>query len=565
MNILGIHSSHDSGASIIQDGRIIAAVNEERLLRKKLYWGPPLKSIEKVFEISGMEPGDIDHIAIAGITPGGGPHTDFRDTPFKKRVMEYISFTGIPSTHLFTGLYKRLYSRARHEREVSDLLQRLGVDAPVKFVPHHEAHAASAFYTSQFGKDTLVVTTDSSGDGICSIVCTSEDYELTKRSETPFFHSPGAFYGYVTYNLGFKPGRHEGKITGLAAYGNPDKTYGIFKGLMGVNKGKLEYVSKMGTWGRPATEKLHAMLQGCRWDDIAAGVQKRIEEVCTELVEAAVKRYDCDKVALAGGVFANVKINQRIGEIPQVKKVYIHPHMGDGGLGVGAGLALWADLMLDQGKKPKPNAIDNVYFGPEYSDDEIQETVKKAGLKMKEPGNIEQEIAEMLKKKKVVGRFNGRMEYGPRALGNRSILADPTDKTINDWLNKRLERTEFMPFAPSLMRESVNQFYNDFDVGEIAAQFMTITFDVTGKGVERAQAVSHVDGTARPQTVTKKQNESYYKILKAYKEVTGLPIFVNTSFNMHEQPIVCSPQDAVNAFKSGSVDVLAIGNFIVTS
>ena len=239
--------------------------------------------------------------------------------------------------------------------------------------------------------------------------------------------------------------------------------------------------------------KLHKLLQGYKREDIAAGLQKWFEDVCSQYVKNALTKYPASKVAMAGGAFANVKLNQRIAEIPEVKKVYIHPHMGDGGLAVGAALALWADLMLDEGKKPKPHPLNNVYFGPEYSNEEIEKSLQDAGLSYEYHEDVESEIAQLVADKKIVGRFNGRMEYGPRALGNRSILADPTDKTINNWLNKRLHRTEFMPFAPSLMREHAEEFYKNFDVGEIAAKFMTITFDVTEEGVKRAPAVVHVE------------------------------------------------------------------------
>ncbi len=562
MRILGIHTSHDSGAAVIEDGRVLAAINEERLVRTKLFWGLPLKSVEKVLEISKTKPWEIDYVAIAGITSGGGPHTDFKVAPLRKRVMEKVSKTGIPSTHAFKSTYRGLFSRFRDEKSLIQFLRGIGIRAPVTFIDHHMCHAASAYYTSPFDKDTLVMTTDSSGDGICSIVCTVEGNEIRKRHESTFIHSPGAIYTYVTYNLGFMPGRHEGKITGLAAYGNPKKTYPIYKKLMGVNRKNVEYRSGMKTWGRPAALKLHRMLQGHKREDIAAGVQKRMEDVCAELAGAAVERYGHKNIALAGGVFANVKVNQRIAELPGVEKVYIHPHMGDGGLGVGAALALWAEKMLNKGLKPKPIHAENVYFGPGFTDERIEKALTDAKLNFKRYEDVEDKIAHLLKEKKIVGRFNGRMEYGPRALGNRSILADPTDKTINDWLNKRLKRTEFMPFAPSLMKEHAENFYKRFGPGEVAAQFMTITFDVTEEGQEKAPAVNHIDNTARPQTVTKEQNKSYYGILKAYNELTGLPIFVNTSFNMHEEPIVCSPEDAARAFKLGSVDCLAIGNYI---
>ena len=563
MKILGVHNSHDSGAAIIEDGKIVAAVNEERLNRIKMYWGVPELSIKEVFKIAKVESKDIDYVAFSNITPGGGAHGNFSKLTARIELMNAVAkaFPWIVGSKAFADAYRMIYSRLRKGQTVLDYLRKIGVEAPVKYIEHHQCHAASAFYTSPFDTDTMLITTDGTGDGYCSSVnIIDKNYEIKRIAATPFFHSPAAIYAYITYNLGFEPNKHEGKITGLAAYGKAERTYPVFKKIMNVQG--LRYKTKGLTPGHQGCMKLQQLMIHKKWEDIAAGLQQRFEEVVVELTKNALKKYPRKYVAVAGGAYANVKANQRIAEISGVRKLSVHPHMGDGGLAVGAALQLWADALLEQGKQPRPVAIDNVYFGAEYSNEEIEKELRKAGLRFKHYNNIATEIAHLLKQKKIVGRFNGRMEYGPRALGNRSILADPTDKTINDWLNKRLQRSEFMPFAPSIMREHAEQFYKNFLPGELAAQFMTITFDVKPEGTARAPAVNHIDNTARPQTVTREQNKSYYEILKAYKDVSGLPIFVNTSFNMHEEPIICSPADAVRAFKQGSVDVLAIGDYL---
>jgi len=563
MKILGVHYSHDSGAAIIEDGKIIAAVNEERLNRKKMYWGIPLLSINEVFRLSGFQPKDIDFIAYANMTPGGGPQRSFGEPNLRKKAHDVFSQTlpFIAGSKYFAAAYRNIFSKFRRGKSVLAVLRQIGVEAPVRYIDHHLCHAASAYYTSQFDKDTLVVTTDGTGDGLCSTVNTvSDDYELQKVASTPTFHTPAGIYASCTYNMGFTPNKHEGKLTGLAAYGNVDKTYPIFRSIMDVDG--LSYKIRGITYGRPGARKIHLLMQHQKREDIAAGLQKRFEEVGSTLIKNALEKYPRKHIALAGGAYANVRLNQQISLLPGVEKVYIHPHMGDGGLAVGAALALWADLQLEKGIQPKPIPIDTVYFGPSYTDEQIETDLKSAGLKYKFSKNIEQDVAQMLVKKKIVGRFDGRMEYGPRALGNRSIVADPTDKTINDWLNNRLKRTEFMPFAPSLLREYAEDAYTNFNQGEIAAKFMTVTFNIKNGYDKKASAVAHVDNTARPQTVTKEQNPSYYKLLKIWHELSGLPIFINTSFNMHEEPIVCSPNDAIRSLKVGAVDYLAIGNFI---
>ncbi len=564
MIILGVHYSHDAGAAIIKDGIIIAAVNEERYTREKLYWGFPYHSLKNIFNLAGINPKDVDYVAFANKTPGGGPQRSFDKPNLRKYLMDRVTNTipGVIGSNIFIENYRKFYGFFRRGKSVLKYLKDLGVDAPVYYIDHHMCHAASAYYTSGFLKDALVVTTDGSGDGLCATTSViDENYNLKTIAITPFIHSPATIYAYITYNLGFVPNKHEGKITGLAAYGDSNKTYDFFYSIMKVKN--MQYHTKKIKWGRPASKRLHLLMQHKKREDIAAGVQKRFEEVCSELIVNSLKKYPSKNIALAGGGFANVKANQRIGEINNIKKVFIHPHMGDGGLGVCAALFLRSKMMTEDGKKPKPQKIDNVYYGPDYNDEEIERVLIKSNIKFKHVKDIEEKIAHYIHDGKIIGRFNGKMEYGPRALGNRSILASPKDKTINDWLNKRLKRSEFMPFAPSVMAEHAEDIYKNFSPGELAAKFMTITFDVHKKWADLGPAVVHIDNTARPQTVTKEQNKSYYLTLKAYKDLSDLPFLVNTSFNMHEEPIICSPLDAVRAFKQNSVDVLAIGNYLV--
>ncbi|MBI4438619.1 hypothetical protein HY640_01675 [Candidatus Woesearchaeota archaeon] len=564
MRILGINHSHDAGAALIVDGRIVAAVNEERLNRIKLFLGFPVLSVREVFRVSGVSPGSIDYVAVSNVTPGSGIGREYHEYNFRRRLMSYMAYLPfVFGTNAFASFYRRFYSFFRDKGSFTAALRRMGVDAPVRFVEHHVGHAASAYYTSPFDRDVLVVTTDGAGDGLCaSVSVVDSQYGLRRVASTPFFHSPASVYGYVTYNMGFTPNKDEGKLTGLAAHGTAEKTVGIFRKVEGVDG--LQYrVSMFPPWGYRAVKKLHMLMWHQRREHVAAGLQRRSEEVAVQLVSNALRKYPRRNIALAGGLFANVRVNQEVSKVRGVEKVFIHPHMGDGGQGVGSAYALWADLLLDKGSTPKPVFHDSVYFGPEFSDEEIVAALKAGGLKYRHVKDVEQDVAELVSRGRVVGRFNGRMEYGPRALGNRSIIASPKDPSINTWLNKKLHRTEFMPFAPSMMREHAEEYFNSFGVGEYAAKFMTMTFDCTKLCAQNAPAITHIDNTARPQTVSREQNPSYYAILKAYKEITGLPIFVNTSFNEHEHPIVCSPRDAVESFRQGNIDVLAIGDYLV--
>ena len=278
--------------------------------------------------------------------------------------------------------------------------------------------------------------------------------------------------------------------------------------------------------------------------------------IAARLVRWWVRETGCHSVVLSGGVTANVKMNQRIHEIEEVERIFVYPNMGDGGCGTGLAL-LWS------AKGKKLETYSNVYYGPEYSASEIEQELQRAGLRYERPADLVREVATRVHAGEVIGRFAGRMEYGPRALGNRTILYHAREPEVNQWLNKRLGRTEFMPFAPVTLWEAREKCYVGLEGAEHAAEFMTITFDCTEFMRANCPAAVHVDGTARPQLVRREVNPEYHAILSEYEKLSGIPCLINTSFNMHEEPIVCSPRDAVRAFLLGHLDGLAIGPFFV--
>jgi len=292
-------------------------------------------------------------------------------------------------------------------------------------------------------------------------------------------------------------------------------------------------------------------------------MQTVLEDIVTRYINHWIQESGYSNIALAGGVFANVKLNQRIHELPSAQSIFIHPGMGDEGLALGAALFKCFQLCQQTQTRFECNRIDHVYWGPEFSTSQIENEIKESGLPYEDCPNIEEKVAALIARGKVVARFAGNMEYGPRALGNRSILYQTTDTTVNDWLNKKLHRTEFMPFAPVTLKEYSHQCYKDVGGAEIPAEFMTITFDCTDWMKKNCPAVVHVDGTARPQIINKETTPLYYKIVDEYRKLTGLPSIINTSFNMHEEPIVCTPNDAIRAFKQGSLDYLAMENFLI--
>jgi carbamoyltransferase len=313
---------------------------------------------------------------------------------------------------------------------------------------------------------------------------------------------------------------------------------------------------------RSALKKLREALPAdCSREDLAATIQATAEKVATQYIRHWLSKTQSTNVALAGGLFANVKINQRVHEIPGVQSVFIHPAMSDEGLAVGAALT------LNYLQAPDPAALDrrcfdHVYLGPDYTQAEVSRALDAAAIRYSYHGDVEEEIARLISEGYVVARFAGRMEYGPRALGNRSILYRPDDPSVNDWLNKNLKRTEFMPFAPSTLAEDADAYYVGLAGARDAARYMTITFECSQAMQKTCPGVVHVDNTARPQLVSEQDNAGYYRILKAFKARTGISSIINTSFNIHEEPIVCTPADAIRAFKIGHLDYLAIGPFL---
>ena len=353
----------------------------------------------------------------------------------------------------------------------------------------------------------------------------------------------------VTSSLGFHPDRHAGKIVGLAAYGDPKVLSDVLLGRIEQAPGDFRILDNLNVYfSRHLASRFPKV-------DLAAAWQHVLEVVAVNLVRHWVRETKCDAVVLSGGVTANVKMNQRIHELDEVERTFVYPNMGDGGCGTGLAF-LWS---WPGGAR----TIRDVYLGPEFSKAEVRAELDKAGLAFAEPASLVEEVAKRIHAGEVIGRFGGRMEYGPRALGNRSILYHAKEPDVNQWLNQRLGRTEFMPFAPVTLWEAREKCYVNVAGAEHTAEFMTMTFDCTEWMRKTCPAAVHVDGTARPQLVRREVNPEYYDILKEYEKLSGIPCLINTSFNMHEEPIVCSPADAVRAFLQGHLDGLAIGPYFV--
>jgi len=569
MITLGITDSFTSGAAISIDGRVVAAVNEERLDRNKMSMGFPNLSIAEVMRIANVEAGDIDQVAVATSNlfwrPDAVPYSDyfrekkggFRDAFLSlgsafSRVMGNLK----SARQMYYGLKSQL-TRTRRKALPARLRKNYGITAPVRFIDHHLCHAASTYFTAGYGEAT-VITQDGAGDGKCSRVYAVKDGKFRQLQKLDSYDSVGNYYSYVTHLCGFKAHKHEGKITGLAAYGQPRyldilKHFVTYDGAEVCNTGKC--------FDHSAIEKLgNALPEDFSHEDLSASVQALLEESISAFCDYWVRKSGMPNVALAGGVFANVKLNQRIHELESVDNMFVHPGMGDDGLAVGA--ALFLDSNSD-GYKPR-DVIDHVYLGGDITAESIDRAIASAGLSAIDcPHGVERTIAKLLAEGKVVARCSGPMEYGPRALGNRTIMYQTTDPAVNKWLNDRLSRTEFMPFAPVTLWEERRSCYQNIEGAEETARFMTVTFNCTDEMKKQSPAVCHVDGTARPQLIREQDNPSYYRILTEYRKITGIPSLVNTSFNIHEEPIVNTAEEAIQAFKDSRLDVLLLGDKVI--
>lgn len=564
MTVLGIHDGKDAGVALVQDGRILYAANEERFSRNKLHFGFPFLSLQNMLSHTGIDPSEIDRVCVgfqSMVETEDYPiYTDINDVTLLQRIFAGTSrlLGPVTATRSFVTASRHLLSMvSKNKQSLQKSVREFGIEADIEYIDHHRAHAASAYYTSGFD-DALVITADGGGDGLAGSVYTGRQGALEAVTEWPRVHSPGNFWFLITYICGFNPIKHGGKITGLAAYERCDETHEILSRYYGYDRERLCFLNRKHLLFRDAYAELSKALEGYSIEQIAYGAQKVLEETICGIVEAAVERTGLGKVAFAGGTFANVRLNQKILELDGVDTIFVHPHMGDGGVALGAGLDT---LAREDGLKP--TALSNVYFGNATCEQETLEALYGAPVafeKLEDPADA---IAECLVEKKVIGLFNGRMEYGPRALGHRTILAEPTDPTMMHWLNERLDRTEFMPFAPIILEEDAPAYFENFEPGRLAARFMTVCFDVTPHGKRLAPGIVHKDGTARPQIVNETENGYVYRALKRYKEKTGLSLGINTSFNKHEEPIVCRPRDAIQELLRGGVDVLFIENYKV--
>ena len=581
--LIGLSISHDGTASVLRNGHHVYAIAEERLSRQKGHIGFPFRALAHLFEQQIVTPDEVDCVALSidRFEQGKNDVLEFEladDVP-------YYDIMNVDAPDNFT-FSKRYFNKSQTAEEVRDaflarvrsVLDGHGCKAPIALVDHHLCHAASVAYSSTLN-DPLVVTLDGEGDGLSGSISILEDGALKRLSAIPYRSSLGNIYSYVTRQLGYKIARHEGKITGLAAFGNPEPGLTLLWQAVSIENGEIalrgDLTDRVGLTinsslragkfelYRPRPRNIAARIAHLSPEDQAAAVQVFLEQATCRLIAHWLQETGKRHVLLAGGVFANVKLNQRIAELDGVDDLFVFPNMGDGGTAVGAAQIAHAQLT---GSAPPRADLPNVYLGPapDRADIEGALAASTVALRVEEPEDLGSRVAQEIHDGRIVGWFQGGMEYGPRALGSRSIVARPTERHLNEEMNRRLSRTEFMPFAPSCLIEKAEEVFAIEDAAtRHTAEFMTITYDVNPEWSDRIGAVVHVDNTARPQLVDKVQNPGYHAMISAYEALSGLPLVVNTSFNVHEEPIVCVPEQGLRALTDGVIDALAIGPFYV--
>ncbi len=560
MIILGINDGryHNTAASVIIDGRVVSSIEEERLSRIKMDKAYPHRAIAEALRIAGIKPDDVDIVALSNLNRD-------EQKPAINRLFRHIAEAGRDEP-----LIRRFYWKQQFQRFTRLLKKRpappgILADRPAHTVEHHLAHAASAYYCSPFGNDRIgVITLDGSGDFSWGSVWIGENGRLKEIEHLHALNSIGLLYSAVTVYLGFKATRHEGKVLGLAAFGNPEPFLSRLLAHVRTDDwnhlldARLARVTlrQFTDMGQDVIRELCHDL--CR-EDIAAGIQALTERLICDWIRQQAIRLQVNRLALAGGVFANVKLNQRILELPKIDNIYVHPNMGDGGLATGAALEVHARL---QGRL-EPSLLEQVYLGTRIDETGALQALENAGVTFEKPDDMATTVAELLADGKVVARADGGMESGPRALGNRTVMAACNDTEINQWLNQKFQRTEFMPFAPVILEEYAAEYFPAWTPEHVTARFMTITYDASGTARQHIPAAVHVDGTARPQVLRRQDNPGYYDIIRAYHARTGVPSVINTSFNMHEEPIVRTADEAIRAFQAAGLDALILGPFLI--
>jgi carbamoyltransferase len=589
MNILGISCYfHDAAAALLRAGRLIAAAEEERFTRKKHDYEFPIHAIEFCLRKGGISAGDLDYVA-------------FFEKPFVKfERLLLSSMQMFPRSHkvfreaMVTWLGDKLW--------IKHLIQKkLGISpSKILFSEHHLSHAASTFFCSPF-EEAAILTVDGVGEWTTASLGTGKDNEIKLLKEIRFPNSVGLLYSAFTAFLGFEVNEGEYKVMGMAPFGRPlytDKVHQLIRiGGDGSFELNMDYFSFhcstdqtynirfVDLFGAPRDPKSHFFTpstgfpsyfgdkpdnfeklgkENQHYADVAASIQAVTEEVLLKMAQAVYQETGMKRLCMAGGVALNSVANGKILRETPFEEIYVQPSAGDGGGAIGAALFAYHQVL----KNPRVFVMDHAYWGEEYGPDRIERFLKQNNIRYEQIPHEErliERIVDRLKEGKVIGWFQGRFEWGPRALGNRSILADARRADMKDTVNVKIKfREPFRPFAPSVLEERTEDFFVLQEaVKHYPARFMLYVVDVRDEKREVIPAITHVDGTGRLQTVRKELNPRYYRLIENFGQDTGVPLVLNTSFNLKGEPIVNTPEEAHSTFSRSGMDVLVLGDYII--
>ena len=588
--ILGISAFyHDSAAALITSGKIVAAAQEERFTRKKHDAGFPQNAIIYVLKEANSSLDQVDHVV-------------FYEKPFLKfeRLLETYVANAPQGFQSFRAampvwLREKLFQKSLLVKNLKQFSNNFKSDK-LLFAEHHKSHAASAFYPSPF-QEAVILTLDGVGEWATTTVSIGKGNSLEIVKEIHFPHSLGLLYSAFTYYLGFKVNSGEYKVMGLAPYGEPKYKKLILDNLIDIkedgsfflNQSFFNYASGLtminqrflNLFGKPIRKSESDLLTQFHMD-IASSIQAVIEEVIIKMTKKLSEEYKLPNLCMAGGVALNCVANTKILKVGHFKNLWVQPAAGDAGGALGAALLVWYKELGKNRTLSKIDSMKGALLGPKYNQEEIESSLLKCGAKFKalDDDSIIKTTAKYLAEGKAIGWFQGRMEFGPRALGARSIIADPRSEKMQKTLNLKIKyRESFRPFAPSVLREDLNEWF-DFNYD---SPYMLLISDVKKNirhelneaekklfGIDKINikhstipAVTHVDYSARIQTVHKDTNPKYYSLISRFKEITGCPVIVNTSFNVRGEPIVCTPADAFRCFMGTQLDALVVGNFFL--
>ncbi|OZI27016.1 carbamoyltransferase [Bordetella genomosp. 7] len=574
MYTLGINAAfHDCSATLVRDGVVLAAAEEERFTRIKhgkrpvpfSTWQLPYHAIDYCLAEAGIVLRDVDHIVYAfdaALLPQPPQENGHILLPLEPSRSTARAHEGSPWDPLFTSYVlnapRQLLDGAPHHLKARfDGLTLDHIQSRWIFLDHHLSHEASAFLAAPC-EETAVLTLDGRGERASTSYGVYRDGRYTRLKQVELPHSLGLLYEDVTRYLGFLHSSDEYKVMALASFGQPEYLSQMREIVRLEDEGgyRIEPARLHERFGPPRQ-------RGAPFDthhkNLASSLQYVLEETTLHMARWLHGQTGARHLAMAGGVALNCVMNARLSRDGPFERVWVQPAAGDSGTSLGA--ALYVDQQRRGG--PRRWAMEHAYLGPAYDDDEIERFLYRSRLAFRKLDNVAEEAAELLAQEKILGWFQGRMEFGPRALGARSILASPLDSGMQARLNGLKDREDFRPVAPVVLQERAAQWFDARGESPLCAPFMLFVYDVLPHRAARIPAVRHIDGTARVQTIRRDQNERYYDLLAAFEKRTGVPVLVNTSFNTRGEPVVCSPRDAVECFWTSPLDALVIGSYLL--